>query len=301
MSKDLKILLLGAGGQVGREVVRAAEIGGTKIVALSRAELDFADHAAFAKQIVKGEADVVINAAAYTQVDRAESNPKDAFQVNAIAPGQLAKVCAANELPLIHISTDYVFSGDKLSPYFEGDEPGPINVYGQSKLAGEQAVVQAGGPHAIIRTSWVYSSHGNNFLRTMLRLAATRREINVVSDQYGSPTSAADLAGALLQIAQALSLDRSDRLQGTFHFQGGGSATWYEFAAAIMNNCRTWNWHAAHINAVPTSSYPTPAKRPRNSRLDCAKILATHGIAQRPWQHSLADVMADLARGGSIA
>lgn len=290
----MKILLLGSTGQVGREVRLAASREGINLIGRSRQEVDFRDYSAIRAEVDGSRPDILINAAAFTQVDRAEAEAETAFQVNAGAVETLAEVCSARSIPLIHISTDYVFDGEKQSPYVETDTTNPLNVYGRSKLAGEEAIRRVGGPHVIVRTSWVYSSHGNNFVKTILRLSSSRPELRIVCDQVGGPTAAADIANALLLVADKLSSSFTAAELGTFHFQGAGSASWFEFAKAITKEASFQRTSAALIHPIPSTAYPTPAARPKNSRLECDKIFKAYGIRQRPWQESLTEVMTEL-------
>lgn len=284
----MKLLVLGAGGQVGTELRRARLPSGMMLTALDRAGLDITDRAAIDAAIRRERPDLVVNAAAYTAVDKAESDADAAFAANAAAPGHIAEACAKAGIPLIHISTDYVYDGSKIGPYVEGDPINPLGVYGSSKAQGDAAVAAALAEHVILRTAWVYSAHGGNFVKTMLRLANERPSLRVVADQHGAPTAAADIAAAV--IAVAARIGAGEGRWGVFHFTGAGTATWHEFAEAIV----AMAGKTVPVAAIATADYPTPARRPANSVLDCAKIAAAYGIAARPWRDALADVVAEL-------
>ncbi len=253
-----------------------------------RATADLAMPSAVAAAIADFAPDVVVNAGAYTAVDKAEDEPELAFRINCDGAGNVASAAAAAGAALIHISTDYVYDGAKSSPYIETDAIGPLGVYGASKLAGEAAVVAAGGHPTILRTSWVCSPLGHNFVKTMLRLAGQRDEVGVVDDQWGAPTFAADLAAAIVTIAEAL-LKGGDcsRLAGIYHIAGTGYTTWCDFARSIMETSAERGGPSCRVRAISTAEYPTPARRPENSRLDCTKIRRVFGIQLPPWQMSL--------------
>jgi len=291
-----KVLVTGAGGQLGRELVERGAARGSTMVGLTRAELDIADAAMVQRTLRALDVDLVVNAAAHTAVDLAEGEPDTAFAINAEGAGHLAVACAQRSLLLVHISTDYVFDGSKTAGYLEDDPVQPINVYGASKEAGERAVRAALPMHVILRTSWVYSSHGRNFVRTMLQLAAERDEMKVVADQYGCPTSAGDLAEAVFTIAEQLD-DRPDR-HGTYHFAGGGHTTWYGFAQAVMELCRPAPSATPRLVPIPTRDFPRPARRPTHSILDCGRVARTFDIVPRPWREALADVGRELQAAG---
>jgi dTDP-4-dehydrorhamnose reductase len=277
------ILVFGQTGQVARELQARADVR-----ALGRDMADLTDSAACAAAIQAHAPDMVINAAAYTAVDRAEGEEALARAVNATAPGAMARACADRAIPFVHLSTDYVFAGTGHRPWQPDDPTGPLGAYGRTKLAGEQAVRAAGGPHVILRTSWVFSAHGANFVKTMLRLGAERPVLRVVADQVGGPTPAADIADACLTIAGILR--DAPRLSGTHHFSGAPDVSWADFARAIMAAARL----SAEVEDIPTSAYPTPAARPSNSRLDCSALLRDFGIARPDWQAGLTHVLRDL-------
>ena len=290
------ILVFGRDGQVARELAGLAQATGRAMVFAGRETLDLA-----APATVEGGVDAliarvapgaVINAAAYTAVDRAEGEPDAAFTLNRDAPAAMAAACAARGLPFAHFSTDYVFDGTLDRPYVETDPTGPTGVYGASKLAGEQAVTAAGGPAIILRTSWVYSANGTNFIKTMLRLAGDRDEIGVVADQIGRPTWARDGARAALLAVDALR--DAPGLAGVYHLSGAGDASWADLAAATFAESARRGGPTARVRPITTADYPTPARRPANSRLDCGKIETALSWRGRPWRESLAACMNEM-------
>ncbi len=292
------ILIFGKSGQVATELAVAPWKPGAKLHFLGRGDLDLerATQDEIAGIIRRIGPSLAINAAAYTAVDKAETEPDIAFALNAAAPGLIAQSCAQAEIPLIHISTDYVFDGAKNAPYVETDPVNPISIYGASKEAGEQAVREAGPRHIILRTAWVYSPHGQNFVKTMLRLGAARQELDIVDDQIGSPTSAADIAQTIAQIAHNLPTQGPPNF-GTYHFCAAGHTSWYGFASAIFDEARMRARQAPEqINPIPTSAYPTLAKRPQNSRLSCAKLSTNFGVTPQSWRKSL-DVCLNVVFG----
>lgn len=275
----MKILVFGKAGQVGLELqARAGEID---VESLDRDVADLEDGDACATFVRETDADAIIIAAAYTAVDGAEDDEECALRVNSTGPGAIAHAAAARGLPLVHISTDYVFDGAGTTPFKTDDPIAPLGAYGRTKEAGERAVRDAGGTHAILRTSWVFSPHGNNFVKTMMRLGADRDELNIVGDQIGGPTSATDIAEACLTIAQQLVQDPSKT--GTYHYSGGPDVSWADFARAIFARAGI----ACRVNDIPTSEYPTPAVRPLNSRMDNSKTAQTFGIARPDWGRAL--------------
>lgn len=278
------ILVFGQTGQVARELAALAP----DALCLGRDRADLTDPAACAAAIIAQRPAAVINAAAWTAVDKAEAEEEAATVVNGTAPGAMAQACAAQGIPLVHISTDYVFDGHGSLPFAPDHPTAPLSAYGRSKLAGERAVRAAGGPHVILRTSWVFSAHGANFVKTMLRLGAERPVLRVVGDQTGSPTPAAAIAAACLTIADRL---RSDpQLSGTHHFAGTPDTTWAGFARAIIAAASL----PAQVEDITTADWPTPARRPANSRLDCSSLERTSGIVRPDWRAGLAAVLADL-------
>lgn len=279
-----KILVFGQSGQVARELARLAPDARF----LGRADVDLSDPDAAAAQVAVHRPDVIINAAAYTAVDRAESDGDLARAVNAYAPGAIAHAAARLGVPFLHISTDYVFDGSGHGPRAETAATGPLGVYGATKLAGEDAVASAGGNWAILRTSWVFSAHGANFVKTMLRLGADRDELGIVADQIGGPTPAADIAQTLLTMANRML--QADSPQGIYHFSGAPDVSWADFAGEIFVQARL----NCRVRDITTADYPTPARRPFNSRLDCTKLARDFGIERPDWRAGLASVMKDL-------
>jgi dTDP-4-dehydrorhamnose reductase len=288
----MKLLVLGAGGQVGHELCRLAWPAGYQLAAFGRDSVDITEHDAVVAAVARERPDIVINAAAYTAVDRAESEPDAAWAGNCTGPANLAAACHGAAIPLIHLSTDYVFDGSKTAPYREDDPVKPLGIYGSSKEAGDRAVRDALARHVILRTAWVYSAHGHNFVKTMLRLAGERPLLRVVADQIGSPTSAADIAAAIGAVVQRL--DAGNSSWGTYHFAGGGAVSWHGFAEAIFELAEPWRGPPPRIEAITTADYPTPARRPANSVLDCSRIGEVFGIVPRPWRQALAEVIGEL-------
>lgn len=291
----MKLLVLGAGGQVGRELCRLVWPAGVALAAFDRAGLDITRREAVFAAVARERPDLVINAAAYTAVDRAETERDAAWAGNCIGPANLAAACHDARVPLVHISTDYVFDGSKSGPYREDDPVAPLGVYGASKEAGERAVREELARHVILRTAWVYSAHGSNFVKTMLRLGAERPVLRVVADQTGSPTSAADIAAAIRSIVQQVAAGNTS--WGTYHFTGGGAVTWHGFAEVIFQLAAQWRGPQPLVEAITTAEYPTPARRPANSVLDCTRIGAAFGIVPRPWRAALAEVIRELLEG----
>lgn len=275
------ILLFGANGQLGQELIRAAAAQKVPLVALSHADADIADAAAVHEAIARHAPNLVVNAAAYTKVDLAEKEPEAARQGNETGPKVLAEATAAAGIPFVHFSTDYVFDGTKPTAYVEIDAISPAGAYGRSKAAGERAVRAANPRHVIIRTSWVYGEFGNNFLKTMLRLARERDELRVVADQRGCPTSTLDLAEAILGIAPRLIA--GENVWGTYHFAGSGVTTWHGFASRIVEAQAPFTGRSPKVTPITTAEYPLPARRPANSEFDCSLFARTFGIQARPW------------------
>lgn len=286
MGVAVRVLVFGQTGQVARELARRMPLS-VSAEFIGRGQADLADPAACAAAIAACDADVVINAAAWTAVDKAETEEAAARVVNGDAPGAMARACAVRGLPFLHISTDYVFDGTGDQPFGVDHPVAPLGAYGRTKLAGEQAVQAAGGVHLILRTSWVVSAHGSNFVKTMLRLGAERDSLNVVADQIGGPTPAADIADALYVMAAGL---RAGKPGGVQHFAGAPDCSWADFARAIMARAGL----ACAVHDIPSSAYPTPAKRPLNSRLDCSG-LAAYGIAWPEWRNGLDKILQELA------
>lgn len=288
------MLVFGAGGQVGRALLAHAAGDGWQATGLDRAALDIARSADVARAIAEARPSVVVNAAAYTAVDAAESDRDTAFAVNADAPGVIAATCARAGIALIHVSTDYVFDGRKETPYAEDDAIAPLGVYGKSKAAGERAVRDVTARHVILRTAAVFDGQGRNFVRTMLRLAAERPALRVVADQRTCPTAAADIAAAIAVIGRRLADAPSAESFGTFHFCGAPATTWHGFAKAIVDAAARRGWPRPAVEAITTADYPTPAQRPARSMLDCGKIARVYGIAQPDWRRALEDAVAAL-------
>jgi dTDP-4-dehydrorhamnose reductase len=291
-SENMRVVVIGTSGQLARCLAEEQphHIGA---VFLGRDRLDLARPGDVSPTLAAERPDLIINAAAYTAVDKAETEPDLAFAINRDGPAALAAFCATRGVTLIHISTDYVFDGAKPVPYVEDDAPSPINVYGASKLAGEQAVRRTMAQRSlIVRTSWVYSAYGQNFFKTMFRLAGERDRLRVVDDQRGRPTSAHDLARALWAIALEAAAWTADAPQwGLYHYAGEGTATWADFAEAIFAQARPRLLRTPAIERIASSEYPTPATRPRNSILDCSKFQRVFALPPRPWRQSLSEVI----------
>jgi dTDP-4-dehydrorhamnose reductase len=276
------ILVFGKTGQVARELARQADV-----TALGRDAADLSDPSACAAAIATHRPALVLNAAAWTAVDAAEDHEAQAHVVNAEAPGAMARACAAQAIPFLHVSTDYVFDGSGTRAWRETDTVSPRNAYGRSKLAGERAVMEAGGSWAILRTAWVFSAHGANFVRTMLRLSGTRDRLTVVSDQVGCPTPAADIAAALLRMGHAMAAGQAG---GLYHYAGQPPVSWAGFAREIFRQAGK----AVTVSDIPAAEYRTPAERPLNSRLDCAKLATDFGIMAPDWTAGLASALNEL-------
>jgi len=288
------MLITGGSGQLGLSLADAARKRGIEFVAVSRPAFDF-DTAGTIDACVKAiQPWLVINAAAYTAVDAAERNSEAADRANHAGPARLAEICAAAEIPLIHVSTDYVFDGDKGAPYLETDPTHPTGVYGASKRAGELAVLASGARAVILRTAWVYSAHGKNFARTMLGAARKSNTVRVVMDQKGTPTAAPDLAEAILDIAALLSIGWVPNYRGIFHAASSGETTWHGFAAAIFAAAEPAGLNTPELIGIRTDEWPTPTKRPADSRLDCSKLATTFGVKLPDWQGSVAPIVRQL-------
>jgi len=286
----MRALVFGETGQVARELARSAAERGIEASFLGRGMADLADPEACARAVRAADAEIVVNAAAHTQVDRAEDEPAVAETVNAAAPGAMAAAAAARGLPFLHISTDYVTSGAAGGAWREDDPTGPLGVYGASKLAGERLVAAANPDHAILRTAWVFSAHGRNFVRTMLTVGRGKPEMRVVGDQRGGPTPARDIAATLWTIAEAWTAGQGT--PGVFHYAGAPPVSWAEFAEAIFARSG-WDARPAVLD-IPSSEWPMRAARPLNSVLDCSRIAAAYGIAQPDWRPGLDAVIAEI-------
>lgn len=298
MHRSGPILLTGINGQVGYELQQTLSSLGP-LVSVGRNQLDLADPDAIRRLVREVQPAIIVNPAAYTAVDQAESEPELAFAVNAVAPGVLAEEAARCRAMMVHYSTDYVFDGSKTSPYTETDETHPLGIYGQSKLAGEAAIRNADVPHLILRTSWVYGARGRNFLRTIVRLAQEREELRIVADQVGGPTSSRAIANATAVMLGAWQEEKS----GTYHLSCAGETSWYGFAQAILRfyeaQRAAQNWpslkvHADDLHAITSAEYPTPAVRPMYSVLNNAKLLLAFHISMPLWSEALSSVMREL-------
>ncbi|WP_341485752.1 dTDP-4-dehydrorhamnose reductase [Thioclava sp. GXIMD4215] len=277
----MSILVFGSTGQVATELKSLLP----EAQFLSRAEADLSDPEACAAAITAAKPEAVINAAAYTAVDKAESEEDLAEAINGAAPAAMAQACAGFGIPFVHISTDYVFDGQGETPFKPTDMTAPLGAYGRTKLKGEQGIALAGGAYAVLRTSWVFSAHGNNFVKTMLRLSETRDKLTVVADQIGGPTSARAIAKACVRIASQLAEDPSKA--GIYHFSGAPDTSWAGFAREIFAQAG----RATAVEDIPTTAFPTPAKRPANSRMDCATTFDAFGISRPDWKADLAEVL----------
>ncbi len=293
--RHVRVLVLGAHGQIGHCLMAAQWPSGVIVFGATRADVDLTQPAMLDAKLAECRPDLVINAAAYTAVDKAESEPAVAVTVNATAVAHLARRCADSGTPLLHMSTDYVFDGVAAKPYLETDPVGPLGVYGESKLAGEAAVRATLIEHVILRTSWVYGVHGHNFVKTMLRLGTERDTVNVVADQHGAPTSAIDIATALVAIATRILSDRAagagSALWGTYHFAAAGETTWHGLAQYIFADMQRRTGRSPTCKPITTAEYPLPARRPANSRLNCSKFDATFAVGRGPWQQSVDRVL----------
>ncbi|QDZ06936.1 dTDP-4-dehydrorhamnose reductase [Sphingomonas panacisoli] len=288
-----QVLITGGNGQLGTELKRFAWPDDWQPMLIDIDELDLRDPDAIAAMVASNRWAAVINAGAYTAVDQAESNVVPAWEVNALAPAALASACQAADIPILHVSTDYVFDGARDGAWEPEDTPGPLSIYGASKLGGEIAVRTSATRHVIVRTAWVVSAHGNNFVKTMLKLATDRDLLNVVDDQRGAPTSAVDLAAALATITMRL-VDDADAPVGTYHFSNSGATTWARFAREIFAQSAARGGPSATVSAIRTIDFPTAAVRPANSLLSHAAILRDYKIAPRPWQDALAEILDEL-------
>ncbi|WP_316676398.1 dTDP-4-dehydrorhamnose reductase [uncultured Tolumonas sp.] len=289
-----KILVTGAYGQVGFCLTQLAAEYGWAVLAIDRDKLDITDFSAVELLIKEYQPDVIINAAAHTAVDKAETEIDASYAINRDGPKYLAEAAATIGATILHISTDYVFSGDKEGLYTENDPVAPQGIYGTSKLAGEEAVIAANKKHIILRTAWVFGEHGNNFVKTMLRLGLQRDQLGIVADQFGGPTYAGDIAAALLVIAEKAVMSPETTQWGVYHFAGAPHVSWYQFAQAIFDKAVETNIlaKAPKLNALTTADYPTAAKRPANSRLNCDKIFSEFNIRPSNWLQALNNLSA---------
>ena len=291
----MKLLVTGCRGMLGQDLVPRMKEAGFELQCVDIAEMDITKRNLVLDRVASVRPDLVINCSAYTAVDKAESDQQLAFAVNRDGPGHLADACSKRGIPLVHISTDYVFDGQSSRPYREDDEANPIGAYALSKWGGEEEVRRRLDKHIIVRTSWLFGFHGNNFVKTILRLAGEKDQLRVVNDQKGCPTWTGHLAQTLTQIADTIRKDVKDIPWGTYHYCGYGATTWFDFAVDIVEAARRYkDLKVSQITAIPTSDYPTPAKRPMNSALDCSKIREDFGIYPRPWREGLAVVLEGL-------
>ena len=296
----MRILVTGREGQVVRALVKLVSSRPELVVLpVGRPNFDLTSSVSPLPLFEGYRPDLIVNAAAYTAVDQAENEPEVAHAANSRGAGLVAAAAASINVPVIQISTDYVFAGDGEYPYRETDPVGPAGVYGASKLAGERAVAEANPNHAILRTAWVYAAEGKNFVRTMLRLAKSRDEVGVVADQFGNPTSATDIAEGIIKVALNLLRKPEDpALRGTFHMTAAGETSWAGFAEAIFMEAERRGGPSARVRPIATSDYPTPARRPANSRLNCRKLYQAHGVALPPWQDGLARCIETISMSG---
>lgn len=294
----MRVLVTGVGGQVGHELVRLAPEG-VEVFGFGSGELDITDAAQVSAAFERVRPELVINAAAYTAVDRAESESERAYAVNHDGVFLLGQAAQRVAIPVLHISTDYVFAGDARQPYGEQDATGPAGVYGESKLAGEQALAEACERHLILRTSWVFGAHGNNFVKTMLRLGRERDELGVVADQHGGPTSAAGIARTLWLAAQQYR-EQGALPWGIYHYSGAPACSWYDFACEVFTQAVALGRlaRAPRVNAITTDQYPTPAQRPAWSVLNCDKIGSAFAVAQDDWRAELNKLLRELDWSG---
>jgi dTDP-4-dehydrorhamnose reductase len=297
----MRLIVTGTEGQVARSLAERAAAEGVELRAIGRPELDLTDAASIERAFDDARADVVVNAAAHTAVDRAETEEELATRINGAGAGLVAAAARRLGVPVIQISTDYVFDGALDRPYREVDPTGPVGAYGRSKLAGERAVAAAHSEHVILRTAWVYSPFGANFVKTMLRLGETRSELNVVADQRGTPTSALDIADGIIAVARRLAASKDrNGLTGVFHLTGGGGeASWAEFAEAIFAEAEMHGRRPVAVRPITTAEYPTPARRPANSRLDGARLREVYGVVLPLWRQSLKSCVSRLLAGST--
>lgn len=290
----LRIAITGREGQVARAMTALGPSMGAEILAVGRPELDLADPGSVHPALAAVRPEAIVSAAAYTAVDKAETESDLAFAINGVGAGAVAEAANVLNVPVLHLSTDYVFDGAKAEPYVETDPTGPTSVYGASKLDGERRVAAATANHAIFRTAWVYSPHNSNFLKTMLRLGEKRETLSVVADQRGCPTSAEDIARALILAARRMVEDGDARHRGIFHLTGSGEASWAEFAGEIFQQAERYGRRPVAVIPISSDEYPSPVKRPANSRLSGEKLKRIHGIALPDWRKSTRKVVSEL-------
>lgn len=287
----IRIAVTGKEGQVARAMAALGPAMGVEVIAVGRPELDLSDPGSVHAALAAARPDAIVSAAAYTAVDKAETEKDLAFAVNGAGAGAVAEAASALDVPVLHLSTDYVFDGTKPERYDEADPTAPTSVYGASKLEGEQRVAAAAANHAIFRTAWVYSPYGANFLKTMLRLGETRDTLSVVADQRGCPTSAEDIATAMILAAQRMVADRDAKYRGIFHLTGAGEASWADFARAIFDGAEAHSRRPVAVIPITSDQYPSPVKRPANSRLSGEKLKRIYGIELPDWQQSTKSVV----------
>lgn len=290
----MRIAVTGHNGQVVRSLIERARNGTATVIPVGRPELDLTRPESIAGAIRPLRPDIILSVAAYTAVDRAETEPSLARRVNCDGARAVAKTARGLSIPVVHLSTDYVFDGSGTRPWREDDAPAPISVYGRTKLAGERAVAETTPNHAILRTAWVYGPYGSNFVRTMLRLARDRNEVRVVADQTGNPSCSLDIADGLLAVAANLLAAPAPERRGLFHMAGGGETSWADFAEAIFRASAAIGGPTATVRRIATTDYPTAAVRPANSRLDCDRLARIHGVALPRWEDALLPVVARL-------
>lgn len=296
--KESTVLVVGHRGMLGQDLMKQCERNGLSAVGLDLPEIDITRPEQINEIMEEYCPRVVVNCAGYTAVDKAESEPAAAFAMNRDGPGNLADACQSRELPLLHISTDYIFDGLATRPYREDDPANPLGVYARSKWEGEEVVRTRLPQHLILRTAWLFGIQGGNFVKTMLRLAEEREELRVVGDQYGCPTWSMDLAGALANLASRILNGHETVVWGTYHYCGEGKTSWYDFALKIVEAGRRYrDFKVQRIVSIPTSDYPTPARRPPWSVLDCSKITGTFGIVPPPWKVGLEKVVRGICLG----
>jgi dTDP-4-dehydrorhamnose reductase len=293
-----RALLTGGTGQIGKAVLARAEAAGWSLEAPPRAILDLARPETIIDAVAAEDWQIVINCGAYTAVDKAQEEKGLAHAINRIAPGIIAQETALRGIPLLHVSTDYVFDGEQAAPYREDDRVSPVSVYGASKEGAEAAIRATNPRHAIIRTAWVLSADGANFINTMLRLAETRGEVGVVNDQLGCPSSAGDIAAALLLVAERMTAARK-RPVGTWHFVNRGAASWHDLAAFVFARAAAAGLATPKLDAISTADYPTAARRPANSQLDSSKFAKDFGLVPRSWQEAVGEILDDRLRGAA--
>ena len=288
MTDPVRVLLFGPSGQVGGQLLKSVQTS-WQILPIDRSACDLMDRSAVRETVLRAQPAAIVNAAAYTAVDKAESDEAASFAINAGAPEAMAEAASELGVPLIHYSTDYVFNGSKTAPYQEEDPTDPLGVYGRSKLEGEQRIAAQGGRFAVLRTSWVYGAEGNNFLRTMLRVGAQRPELRIVNDQFGAPTSAKAIAEATLRVLASALNDDAGMPSGIYHMTAAGSTSWFGFAEQIFALAKMSAM--PKLVPIPTSEYPTPARRPHNSVLSNDKFAKVFGFRLEHWQQPLREVM----------